>query len=134
MEDIELVLSCINSLQIYLLHPFFAFFSGRSPAMPLKKDFDWAQNLKFSLELNNSRRVHIAMGFALGLGEPHFFKQIGYYSFMVWYTFCTSSSSSIFSRSFSTSATSSSFSSLVTCGIRSKPEEIISISLDSNSF
>ena len=55
-------------------------------------------------------------------------------SFMVWYTFWTSSSSSIFSRSFSTSACSSGLSSLVTCGIRSKPEDKISIWRLSNSF
>ena len=55
----ELVLSSQYSLQIYLLHLYFVFFSPRSPAMWLKKAFIRAQNLKFSLEFDSSRRVRL---------------------------------------------------------------------------
>ncbi|AEM72405.1 hypothetical protein Murru_3391 [Allomuricauda ruestringensis DSM 13258] len=53
----ELVLSFHNSLQIPLLRPYFVFFSVRSSAMHLEKAFIWTQNLGFSHESENSRRV-----------------------------------------------------------------------------
>ncbi len=60
----ELILSCPNPLQIYLLHPIFGFPTRRQAGYPSvallcnsKKVFNWTQNLKFSLGSSNSRQV-----------------------------------------------------------------------------
>jgi len=40
------------------MHLFFIFFSFRSPAMQLKKDFNWVQNCEFSLQSKKFKQDH----------------------------------------------------------------------------